>query len=100
MLQAEDDLLHSPMPFTDHTRGGEQSEAPNQTSHPVSLVGVCTVPLVSRRRQQMLEGSKDKCNPTASTPPVDQLRRAPLCLQTQEIATVLPQLIPNRHYRG
>src|SRR5713101_2882963 len=97
MLQTEDDLLHGQMPLADHTGSEEQNEASYQPQDQMPIVGVFAAHLTGLGSQQMLQGPKDKLNPTAPPPPADQLRSAPLSLQTQQIETVLPRLIHNDH---
>src|SRR5213594_1839579 len=93
VLQTKDNLLHGQTPFTDHTRGVEQDETPHQTQHQMPIVGVFAVHLAGLSGQQMLEGPKHELDPTAPSPPADQLRGTPLGLQTQQVETVLARLI-------
>src|SRR5438093_461421 len=85
MLQTEDDLLHGQMPFADHTGSVEQNEASYQPQNQMPVVGVFAAHLTGLNCQQMLQGPKDKLNPTAPPPSSDQLRSAPFSLQTQQI---------------
>src|SRR5882672_5535034 len=45
----------------------------------------------------MLQGPKHELDPTAPSPPSDQLWGAPLGLQTQQVETVLARLIDDDH---
>src|SRR5215216_5346453 len=61
------------------------------------IVGVFATYLAGLGGQQMLQGPKHELDPTAPSPPSDQLRGTPLGLQTQQVETVLASLIDDDH---
>src|SRR6266852_9404558 len=93
MFQANHDLLHRYASFTHDTRGVEQDEAAHQTQHQMPVIGILTVDLAGFRRQQVLEGPKDKLNPGAPSPPPDQAGGAQRRGPAEKVVAILAWFI-------
>ena len=97
MFQAKHDLLHRYTSFAHHARGVEQDEAAHQAQHQMPIIGIFTVDLAGFRRQQVLQGPKDKLNPGAPSPPPDQAGSAHRCRLTKQVVAILARGIDDDH---